>query len=93
MNAGHLFMEYRVHYYCLADAFRPDPKWGKRTFSVPAEKVGAAPDHELIEAAHQTAPEGYRLSRLWRVGPDGTRDIYFEKAPAVRPLATTEDEE
>jgi hypothetical protein len=93
MRAARYFMEYRTHYYCLADAFRPDPMWGKRRFSVPAEKVGAAPDHELIEAAEQTAPEGYRLARLWEVGPGGERDIYFAKVPTCRPTTATEDDE
>lgn len=75
------FMEYRVRDYTLADAFRPNPNWGKKRFSVSAEFVGSTADEELIEAAQQSAPKDYVLARLWAVGPDGDRDIYVSDAP------------
>ena len=85
MSVMHYCMEYRVHDYTLADAFRPDPKWGKRSFTVDADKVGAhVNDAELIKAAHETAPERYVLARLWEVGSGYEREIYVSPTPVNR---------
>jgi hypothetical protein len=56
-------MEYRIKGYSLADGFRLNPKWGKRTFFVSSQDVGTD-DIELVRAMAASAdatPEGYEL--------------------------------
>ena len=84
-QAGFYHMEYRRKDYTLADAFKPQFNWGKRRFSIPANTIGPATNQELIDAARETAPEGYELVRLWSVGTEADQDIYV-KQPAIRNL-------
>ena len=75
------YMEYRRKDYTLADAFKPQPNWGRRRFSVPANTVGISTDRELIAAARDTAPDEYELVRLWEVGGGVERNIYVKSWP------------
>jgi hypothetical protein len=56
-------MEYRKKGYALSDAFRLDPKWGKRTFTVSSHDLGTD-DIEAVRkmaASREATPEGYEL--------------------------------
>lgn len=57
-------VEYRREGYCLADAFRPDPFWGKRMFTVDTEKLGTENVSAIAQAARETAPIGYQFHHL-----------------------------
>jgi LAS superfamily LD-carboxypeptidase LdcB len=55
------YIEYRVKGYSLADAFRPNPKWGKRAFYADSDKLGTDDIEAVKEAAIATAPDGYEF--------------------------------
>jgi hypothetical protein len=64
----------------LSVALQPDPFWGKRKFTVTLE--APTEDAELIEAAQQSAPDGYWLQNLEAIGGDPhIRTIYKKAAP------------
>ena len=73
---------YHVQGYALADAMRPQSSWGRRSFTVKAETLGQHTEPELIEAARQGAPEGYRLTRIVLREP-GRCDRVLWSAPPV----------
>lgn len=56
-------MEYRITGYKLSDAFRRDPKFGKRTFFAGSDDLGSTDINAVISAAQQMecTPEGYEL--------------------------------
>lgn len=56
-------MEYRVEGYSLADCMRPDPRWGKKIFTVDGNDIGTH-DIEVVKqmaAAPENTPAGYVL--------------------------------
>lgn len=57
-------IQYRRKGYALADAFRPDPNWGKRFFTVDTDKLGTEDVAAIEQAARDTAPEGYEFHRM-----------------------------
>ena len=57
-------IEYRCHGYTLADAFRPNPRWGRRIFTVDGDKIGVTDIEQIKAIAVETAPEGYELHRV-----------------------------
>lgn len=57
-------VEYRCKGYTLADAFRPNPLWGKRFFTVDTEKLGTEVVSEIEDAARAHAPDGYEFHTL-----------------------------
>lgn len=56
-------MEYRVKGYTLADAMRPNPRWGKRIFTVSGDDLGTHDIEEVrrMAAMPEVTPEGYEL--------------------------------
>lgn len=56
-------IEYRVIGYSLADGMRPDPKWGKKGFTVKSEDMGTDDINEIVKAAEypDAIPKGYEL--------------------------------
>lgn len=60
---------YRRKDYCLADALRPDPFYGKRIYRANTDDLGTTDEAELEKAARQTAPEGYEFYRLTMFRP------------------------
>lgn len=54
-----LQVEYRVKGYKMADALRPDPKWGRRLFVVDTKDLGTDNPAEIKSAAIASAPDGY----------------------------------
>lgn len=63
--------------YTLADVFRPQPSWGKRSFSA---DIGAnTPDDELIKVAGKLAPQGYWLQLIEVIGGDPHVRVAFAK--------------
>jgi len=79
---------YETVYHCndwtLADAFRPQPGWGSRTFTAPAAALGEMTEPALIGAAKEAAPEGYRLTKLSLHPVDGAERIIWSTAPDPR---------
>jgi hypothetical protein len=65
-------MNYRVEYrrkdYCLADALRPDPFWGKRIFTVDSKKLGTEDVKAIEQAARMNPPDGYVFAKLEAYG-------------------------
>lgn len=56
-------IEYRKIGYKLSDGLRPDPKWGKRRFTVESTDVGTEDLNMMLAAsgAPENTPEGYEL--------------------------------
>ena len=75
-------MKYRLTYcrddYTLADAFRPNPRWGKKIYS--ADLECAMTDDELIGGAKDTAPEGYWLQCLEAIGGEPHVRVVYQKS-------------
>lgn len=59
-------MIYHAEGWTLADAFRPQPGWGTRRFTVPLAKLGEHDEADIVEAAGDTkhAPPRYRLTSV-----------------------------
>ena len=57
-------IEYRCHGYTLADAFRLDPRWGRRIFTVDGDAIGVNDIEQIRSLSVQTAPDGYELHRV-----------------------------
>jgi hypothetical protein len=74
----HYILTYCCNSYTLADAFRPNPLWGKRLFTVDLDFDIS--DEELIKGATDTAPEGHWLQHLEAIGGDPHRRTVFIKA-------------
>jgi len=79
---------YETVYHCngwtLADAFRPQPGWGSRAFTVPASVLEGWDDAALIAGAKECAPEGYRLTKLSIHPVEGGERIIWSTAPDPR---------
>ncbi|MDP9992033.1 hypothetical protein J2W28_001061 [Variovorax boronicumulans] len=68
----------------LADAFRPQPGWGSRVFTAPVAALGGMSESALLQAAHQIAPEGHRLTSLSIHPADGADRIIWSTPPDAR---------
>lgn len=73
----HCRMIYCRDGYTLADAFRPQPSWGKRSFS--ADIDANTPDAEIIKEADKLSPQGYWLQRIEVIGGDPHVRVAFAK--------------
>lgn len=62
-------IEYRVIGYALSDGMRPDPKWGKKGFTVKSEELGTDDINEVVAAAQypDSIPKGYKLYSVLNV--------------------------
>lgn len=67
-------IEYRVIGYSLSDGMRPDPKWGKKGFTVKSEDLGTEDIREVVKAAQypDSIPKGYQLFSVRNVSTDET---------------------
>lgn len=74
-------MVYHVEGYTLADAFRPYPGWGTRRFTVKAADLGEHTRAELLRAAHDGAPERYRLTSVSIYEPGQERRVLWSTPP------------
>ncbi len=76
---------YIVRYLCdgyiLADAFRPQTKWGEKSFSVNAKDLSPHTDGDLIAMAQDNAPDGYWLQRITAF-EEGERVVYSKQVPS-----------
>lgn len=56
-------IEYRVEGYSLADCMRPDPKWGKRIFTISSAEAGTSDINEIAAASQtpENTPKNHRL--------------------------------
>ena len=79
---------YETVYHCndwtLADAFRPQPGWGSRVFTVPASVLEGWDDARLIAGAKEAAPEGHRLTRLSLHPVEGAERVIWSTSPDPR---------
>jgi len=76
----HYILTYCCNNYTLADAFRPNPYWGKRRYRVYPDCEMT--DEELIKGAVDTTPEGYWLQHLEAIGGDPlVRTVFIKPVP------------
>lgn len=73
-----------VEGWTLADAFRPQPGWGRRTFRVNVADLGEHTEQELVEAAREHAPERHRLTRVTLYAADGADRVIWSTPPDPR---------
>lgn len=87
----HPFYEtiYHVEGYTLADAFRPQPGWGTRTFHVPVEALGEHTEQEVVAEARKHAPERHRLTCVRLYPAEGEPRVIWSTpaCPEVRAMA------
>lgn len=74
-------MIYHVEGWTLADAFRPTPGWGTRTFTAKVESLGEHTLDELVAAAQQQAPSRHRLTGV-RLYEEGKEAAWLWSIPA-----------
>lgn len=76
-------IEYRVIGYALSDGMRPDPKWGKKGFTVKSEDMGTDDISDIVTAAQypESIPKGYKLHSVQNV-TTGERVLLREQANA-----------
>lgn len=70
-------LRYLVNSYRLADAFRPSPGWGSKTFTVNAADLPPHSDDEVVDSAKGMTPDGYWLQRVTAIG-NGERELFFK---------------
>lgn len=75
---------YHRNDWTLADAFRPQPGWGSRTFTAPVAALEGMSEARLIGAAREAAPEGYRLTSLSVFPVDGDERVIWSTSPDPR---------
>lgn len=75
-------MTYLRDGYTLADAVRPDPRWGKRIFRCEVDQPH--PDTEIVQAARDTAPAGYWLHRVHAYGGDPHERVLYMRGVGLR---------
>ena len=71
---------YVVENYTLADAFRPNPAWGKQRHRCPRESLPAHVDGDILKEAWRATPKGYRLATLLELSGGVERFIFREPA-------------
>lgn len=86
---SHIRCEYRINGYRLADALRPDPKYGKRVFFTDRKHLPEATDAEIIEAAGdpENVPQGYWLAMI----NEGDR-VILDRRNTITSRKTPEDD-
>lgn len=79
------YLRYLCDGYTLADAFRPQPGWGSKGYTVEADNLGEHTDEEVIRAAQETAPAGYWLQHIEAIGGEpNRRDVFKQGVPLRR---------
>jgi hypothetical protein len=68
----------------LADAFKPQPGWGTRKFTVKAEDLGEHTEQELVDAARLHAPTGHRLTSVTLYPIEGEPRVIWSTPPDPR---------
>lgn len=71
---------YLADCYILADAFRPQPGWGKRVTRVQADALPPHTDADIVEAAELGASPGYWLQRLEACGGEPHHRVVMSKS-------------
>lgn len=75
-------LRYLCNGYTLADAFRPQLGWGAKGYTVEASALDEHTDADVIQAAQETAPNGYWLHHIEAIGGDPhVRDVYSKSVP------------
>lgn len=72
---------YHVEGWTLADAFRPQPGWGTRTFTVRLADLPEHTEQQFVEMARQAAPERYRLTSVSLYPADGDKRVIWSTPP------------
>lgn len=70
--------------YTLADAFRPQPGCGRRRFRCDVATLGDHTESQLLAVAHETAPNGHRLTSLSLYPSDGDEKVIWSTSPDPR---------
>lgn len=74
----------------LADAFKPQPGWGRRRFTTAVAAMGDCSEQEVLDQAHKSAPVGHRLTSLSVYPTDGAERVIWSTPADKRFAATTE---
>jgi hypothetical protein len=77
-------MIYHIEGWTLADAFRPQPGWGTRRFTVKLADLGEHTQAELLGAAHNGAPPRYRLTSVTLHPAHGEKRVLWSTPPDPR---------
>lgn len=79
---------YEMVYHCegwtLADAFRPQPGWGTRRFTVKLADLGEHTEREIVGVARQHTPERYRLTSVVLHPEQGEQRVIWSTPPDPR---------
>ena len=75
---------YHRNDWTLADAFRPQPGWGSKTFTVPVAALGDMSEASLIAAAKDAAPSNHRLTKISLYPLGGDEQIIWSAPPDPR---------
>ena len=78
------YLRYLCDDYTLADAFRPQPGWGAKGYTVEATSLGEHTDQDIIRCAQETAPPGYWLQHIEAIGGEPHRRDVFKIAVPLR---------
>ena len=73
--------------WVLADAFKPQPGWGRRKFTCPVASLGEHTEDQMLATAHESAPNGYRLTMLAIYPEEGPERVIWS-TPADQRLNT-----
>lgn len=70
--------------WTLADAFRPQPGWGSRRFTVSLADLDEHVEEEFVDVARQSAPEHYRLTQVTLYPAAGPERVIWSTPPDAR---------
>lgn len=82
-------MVYHVEGWTLADAFRPQPGWGTRRFTVKLSDLPAHTEQEFVNMARQAAPERYRLTSVTLYPERGEGRVIWSTPPMGKVASAT----
>jgi hypothetical protein len=83
-------LRYLVDGYRLADAFRPNPKWGSTTYTVKASGLPPHDDADVVKSAQEAAPPGHWLQRVTAIG-SGERELFCKPVPGAASSIPSQD--
>lgn len=76
-------MVYHREDYCMADAFRLQPGWGRRTFTVALAALGEHTQADMLATSQANPPAGHRLTKLSLFPAGGEEQVLWTR-PAVK---------
>lgn len=80
-------MVYHREDYCMADAFRLQPGWGRRVFTVPLAALGEHTEADMLTESRANPPAGRRLTKLSLFPAGGEEQVLWTRPPVERAAA------